>query len=251
MMGLAGLITDQQKLALDGKIAELNAAVQRTQVFGSVTSAADAELLGIPVGTSTQDAINAANNLAFQYEQLEVQKASDADASARGWASIKLDQDRLAYQKEQDNKKTTEPAPPTDAEIRAFQGQFGVDYNTAEDIALILRAPTKEAALADLAAAKQAAQSQGITINEQALMNAIESKWPTVDVVSGAAPTATSTSTNPTYDFSKLPKMVNGVQMPYESPLMSVILNYLGGKKTPQSTGNQGNGNYPLIIPQF
>lgn len=158
LLTLAGLKQNasqyEQSLALERANSMLANAIARTELAGMVTNETDARILGVPVGTESWAAKNAAMERAHELQLAQMRALS----SGSGKSSDDDDDE------------------PSNEVLYQIQAEYGVNKQTALAIWAISQSPTRESAIAEYEASKEAMEEAGV--NTTVVRQIIDVRWP-------------------------------------------------------------------------
>jgi len=144
LLTLAGLKQNasqyEQSLALEKANSMLANAIARTELAGMVTNETDARILGVPVGTESWAAKNAAMERAQELKLAQMRALS----SGSGKSSDSDDDE------------------PSNEVLYQIQAEYGVNKQTALAIWAVSQAPNRASAIADYESSKEAMEESGV-----------------------------------------------------------------------------------------
>lgn len=156
LLTLAGLKQNasqfEQSLALERANSMLSNAIARTELAGMVTNETDARILGVPVGTESWAAKNAAMERAQELQLAQMRASSSGSGKS-------IDDDE-----------------PSNEVLYQIQAEYGVNKQTALAIWAVSKAPTRASAIADYESSKEAMEESGV--NTTIVRQIIDLRYP-------------------------------------------------------------------------
>ncbi len=156
LLTLAGLKQNasqfEQSLALERANSMLSNAIARTELAGMVTNETDARILGVPVGTESWAAKNAAMERAQELQLAQMRALSSGSG------------------------KSSNDDEPSNEVLYQIQAEYGVNKQTALAIWAVSQAPNRASAIADYDSSKEAMEESGV--NTTIVRQIIDLRYP-------------------------------------------------------------------------
>ena len=205
---------------------KLDAAMSEVAMFGKVTTQASADVLGVPIGTQSYEAVKAAEDRAFEWKTLMTDISSRS--SSGGDSSTTLNQDLAMWEimgiaPDTDNLRAYGVVPGTKwnqsaadklaekqaakelqsieeeerfmNQVRGAAQQYRISEDTAAALIALFENRTRETAFAKFNAQKEALKAEGVDV--VFLEKQLNSRYP--ETKKSTVPAPTSSTEDPTY----------------------------------------------------